>query len=557
LSAAEWQTPGVLDRAYAGRFAVDSAAEWLGGSVVADVQTRGPLGVQGEVALRGATFSQTLILLDGLPLSDAQTAHHNLDLPVNADDLEQVDVLPGPGSARYGSEAFGGVVALVTRPPGEGRATLGAWGGSYGTAGARLRVPWVLGSWAQTVSAERVYSAGFRPDTDADLTQAGYALSWRDGALAWTGRVGYADKRFGAQDFYGPYPSREHTRLEYVSGSLRAPLSASVKAAPALAFRRHEDDFTLDQRDPDRTLYQHRTWSLDADLPVVLAATDGGTLRTGLEIHPERLDSSNLGSHERLRAAAYVWLQSPAAQRWHYAFGLRADNAGGGVWQGSPSLALAYRAAAAWRLRASAGRAFRLPSFTELYYRSPSNQGNPLLQAEQAWSYEAGVDWQPEALTAGVTFFRRLETNGIDWVRPAASAPWEAVNLRTVNAYGCEAQLDWRWRDWTLAAGAVWQTVTADVPPVQSKYQLNYPAQRFLMAVTWQAGAVTPGVRAAYTRRPEKDGFWFLDGVLTYRWMPGWSVYAKMTNALNVAYEEIPGVPLPGRWLWAGAAVEF
>src|SRR3954453_9273735 len=72
------------------------------------VQGRAPNGVQGDISIRGGSFAQTLVLLNGIRLSDAQSAHHNLDLPVPLDAIGNVEVLRGSGSTLYGSDAVAG-----------------------------------------------------------------------------------------------------------------------------------------------------------------------------------------------------------------------------------------------------------------------------------------------------------------------------------------------------------------------------------------------------------------------------------------------------------------
>ncbi len=80
------------------------------------VQGRAPNGVQGDLSIRGGSFGQTLVLLDGIRLSDAQSAHHNLDIPVPLDAVDRVEILRGSGSTLYGSDAVAGVINVVTRP---------------------------------------------------------------------------------------------------------------------------------------------------------------------------------------------------------------------------------------------------------------------------------------------------------------------------------------------------------------------------------------------------------------------------------------------------------
>src|SRR5512143_1278310 len=102
-----------------------------------DVAARGDGGVQTDFSLRGAAFGQTLVLVDGVRLNDAQTGHHNGDIPVPLDEIERIEVLAGPGSSLYGADAFGGVVQVITRDGGP-RLSGRLGGGSFGFAEAAL-----------------------------------------------------------------------------------------------------------------------------------------------------------------------------------------------------------------------------------------------------------------------------------------------------------------------------------------------------------------------------------------------------------------------------------
>src|SRR5580704_5689944 len=77
-----------------------------------DLQQRNP-GVQGDISIRGGTFGQTLVLIDGIRINDVQTGHHNMDLPVPMDAIGELQVLHGSGSTLYGSDAVAGVVNVV------------------------------------------------------------------------------------------------------------------------------------------------------------------------------------------------------------------------------------------------------------------------------------------------------------------------------------------------------------------------------------------------------------------------------------------------------------
>src|SRR5688500_17197818 len=130
-----------------------------------DVRARGERGVQTDFAVRGANFGQMLVLVDGIRLNDAQSGHHNGDIPVSLDEVERIEILHGPGSALFGADAFGGTVNVVTRRAVE-RPALVAQRGSSGLASGRGVAAFERGSLAQTCGFSTERASGFMYDRD-------------------------------------------------------------------------------------------------------------------------------------------------------------------------------------------------------------------------------------------------------------------------------------------------------------------------------------------------------------------------------------------------------
>ena len=110
-------------------------------------------------------------------------------------------------------------------------------------------------------------------------------------------------------------------------------------------------------------------------------------------MYRDGIDSNNLGVHDRVRSAPYVALDVRALRRFSFSVGVRDEIYGSFNHELSPTVAAGYWVAPALKIRASVSRAFRLPSYTDLYYHDPANVGSPTLRPESAWSYEGGIDW--------------------------------------------------------------------------------------------------------------------------------------------------------------------
>src|SRR4051812_26686821 len=80
-----------------------------------EVQMRGPMGAQSDIVLRGGTFQQVLVIIDGVRLNDPNTGHFNSYIPIAPAEIDHIEILKGASSAIYGSEAVGGVIQIITK----------------------------------------------------------------------------------------------------------------------------------------------------------------------------------------------------------------------------------------------------------------------------------------------------------------------------------------------------------------------------------------------------------------------------------------------------------
>jgi iron complex outermembrane receptor protein len=210
------------------------------------------------------------------------------------------------------------------------------------------------------------------------------------------------------------------------------------------------------------------------------------------------------------------------------------------------------------KLRAAVGRGFRIPTYTDLYYSDPSTKGNPNLKPESAWSFEGGVDWYASArLAASLTVFHSIQTNAIDYVRANASALWQAENLTGLRFTGVEAAVDWR--PWTgqqlrLALTTLSGAQNA-LGSLQSEYVFNYPVENASAEWVgrWKNGLLLRQ-RMRVVNRLQRDVYPVWNASAAYeRWRV--KPYVRATNLSNTAYQEIVGVPMPGRAFVAGVQV--
>src|SRR5450432_1702670 len=376
-----------------------------------DLQERSPDGVQTDVSIRGASFGQTLVLLNGQRLNDAQSGHHNMDIPVPLEAVTRVEVLRGSGSTMYGSDAVGGVINVITEPPPGYEFRVRTAVGNQGINQQRSSAAFGNRKISEQISFARDFSSGFLPDRDYRNLQ--FASTTRLVTSLGTSSItaAYMDHPFGADQFYGNFNSWEDTKTWFAG--VQQQIGAQTTAS--FSFRRHSDLFVLYRDRPEVFTNHHSDESYQAALRRRQEISANATAFYGLETLHESIVSDNLGDHSRSRGAAYAAMDFRALKRFSLSVSAREEiyrNFSGTL---SPTVSGAMWFSQRLKLRASASRAFRVPSYTDLYYHDPGNVGNPDLKPESARTYEAGADWVPSArLRGGLTLFERRETDGID-----------------------------------------------------------------------------------------------------------------------------------------------
>ena len=521
-----------------------------------DVRARGAQGVQTDFVVRGATFGQALVLIDGVRLNDQQSGHHNGDIPVPFDAVDRIEVLHGPGASVFGADAYGGAVNIITRRQAPPSAVFTA--GSNGLAAGRAQWSGTSGGLGQIVSANVDRSGGFMYDRDFRTSSIRSQTSM--GAKTRIG-VSWLDKEFGANNFYGVSPSREWTNQTLLTLQQQLGQVRGWSGAVAASYRTHGDRFLFDQRRPGVFENQHRTHTVIGTLSATRRLARGGSFTAGAEGGQDWIRSTNLGDHELGRASAFAEWRQPLSRAVQIDASLRADRYEqfGSSW--SPSVGVGWWASGRVRLRASTARAFRVPTFTERFYSDPANLARADVGPERSWSGEGGADvFLPHDVVLRTTVFRRADSDVIDWLRPDTTARWQTYNVRDVDTTGVELQVSRPLpRGGLLTAGYTGLDVSAPTVTQLSKYALDFVPRSFTAAIVFpRLGPVRVAPRLEYRdrRRPrvQSNGavalssadYMLLDARVSVRLASQVELQVDGTNLFDVTYEEIAGVAMPG-----------
>ncbi|MGD0498867.1 MAG: TonB-dependent receptor [Bryobacteraceae bacterium] len=534
-----------------GLLLTDAWTDLIAADATLDLRQRAPGGVQGDLSIRGGAFDQTLVLVNGLRVNDPQSGHHNLDVSLPMEALSQIEVLRGAGSTLYGSDAVGGAINFIPAKPETSELRLRAGAGNFGTNEERVDWTEKFGNLSEGLAVSRDFSSGFLPDRDyrnLDLSSTTFLKSgWgtTSALLAW------GDRPFGAAQFYGNYPSWERTRTWY--GSIQQTFDARTQAA--FGVRRHTDLFDLFRDAPQIYENRHEDKSWEAAVRRTEPIARNAKIFWGVEGDQESIRSTALGDHSRARGAFYASFDERALQRFSFSVGAREEIYSAHGAEFSPSAAAGYWISRRFKVRAAASRAFRLPDYTDLYYRDPSNAGNPNLRPETAWTYEGGLDWTNGGrIRAAATLFQNRVRDGIDYVQYAANAIWMAENIQRLNLTGVEASVNVevaRNQRLTFSYTGI-HGAQATLGGVNSRYLFSFPSQNGV--ATWE-GALPRGIvartRVGVLQRYAASSYALWDASAAYhrsRLHP----YIQLSNITNTGYQQIQGVIMSGRTYLAG-----
>ncbi len=529
-----------------------------------DVRSRGAFGIQQDVSLRGATFDQSGVYLEGVPLADPQTGHHSFDLPFTLFDVARLDQLP-PGTAAFSGLA-GGVGVRLKDPLHNGSRAMGYFGqhGLFGEGASFSRFRRGLGA---RISFEHAQAKAARPDTEFDSGTGTAHAAYESGKRRYEAFFGYQEKEFGAANFYSNLFPREEERTDTLLVRLSAAsLEEEGPWKHTALWRRHGDTFILQKEFPSRqNIHTTHMYGIVSErtIPFDTAQIDlSGMLKE------ERITSSNLGRHSRWSAG------TGARARVRPGAGLRLEAGAAPAYFSQQRMRYAGDVLLGWdaiedtlSFSASYARSYRLPTFTELYYRDAANRGNPGLGTERADTFALNATCALPQVHILLEPFLRQSRDLIDWTRARSTDPWDAANIGRVEVRGVEAGVTWKPRQKgrgvrisEAAFSYIYMEPRNDPGDLLSKYALDIVRHKAAGTLTHRVCGLDFSWAGTYVSRRLGEEYFLLDlGLSRQMAYPSCTVtpFISGTNLNNAHYREAGGVVQPGRWLRAGVRIDF
>ncbi|MBQ7530342.1 MAG: TonB-dependent receptor [Paludibacteraceae bacterium] len=540
-----------------------------------DLRKRGANGAQCDLSMRGGTFDQVQVLLNGIPVNDAQTGHYSLHLPVSPMLIERIEVLQDGVN----------IVTTAPQPVAVSRLPLALKlaAGMNGFCQPSAAGSWQSGEWQVNASAEYSRSDGYYAPAPSDKEREALVNNgcrWANIYLQtrWRGldvQVGAQYKDAGAGLFYGGSTDQsDATRTAF--GSAR--------------YKHHWGAWSLETKAAYRANYDHYEWHRGQPagsnthlLQTAAAGLQGayiswlGTTTAGIELRNENIRSTNLGDTNRVNLTYF------ARQTFHYDR-LNASLGVSGIYNTyfgnhyTCGANIGYEYLPGSSVYLNALRGVRMPTFTDLNYDAGNQLGSKDLKPEKMWTFSLGGTYDYKGLSLTADAWYRRGTDIIDWVYVPTDTrrPYHAMNQQRINSAGTELTAVYRpsavshrllaeWlRQVKVSYAYTW--LDLDLHEVQSRY-LDYLSHKLVFGIEhgiWvsREPKKTGVLAASWTLRWQKreGDYTSAEGIVTsYKpvLLLDGSVYwqnervkisAECTNMTNRHYYDYGSLLMPGAW---------
>ncbi len=561
-----------------------------------EIQQRGPAGAQADIIIRGGTFQQVLVLLDGIKINDPLTGHFSAYMPIALSQIERIEILKGPAAAIYGSEAVGGVINIISKTFAAFvkekalSANAGIAAGEYGFLATQMgfrktgeKINFSVA--AQSTSADgqplRGNEKGFFKN---QIVSANAAVALNDDWKLML-HSSYDSRDFAAQNFYTTFVSdtaTEQVNTWWNHAKLKHSKGKSTNEFD-IAYKQSTDYYLYN---PSSVANNNKTSNITVQYVHSQNIATNLKYNVGVLGEQRRIRSNDRGNHSNNHIAGFGSLYY-AVKKLSLNPGLRLvydENYGT---QLLPQANLAYRLSKIV-LKANAGRAIRSADFTERYNNfnktlvTGGSIGNPDLTTEKSWSYEAGADMLLKHFKFSAVGFYRNQDNVIDFVRtPYANMPRKnnlvptgtyalAKNIKEVNTAGIELEVNYRrsfnanQQLYVNASATFMNSKSSDSIP--SFYIISHANTLLQQSVIYTYKKVNLAVTSIYKVRNAQEAagikaiitpnYWLVNAKIDYRYKVA-TAFIAVNNIGNIQYSDLLGSKMPGSWTTAGLNIQL
>lgn len=538
-----------------------------------DVRQRGTTGVQADISIRGGSFEQTLFLINGIKLTDPQTGHHAMNIPVALAAIERIEIIKGPATRMFGQNAFAGAVNIITKTGTIKEVSVGQYAADFGAFGGHLflALP-IKKNVSQTLSGSFDNSRGHWHNSDYKTITINHESTIQLKKFhELKTLLAYTSRDFGANGFYSAsFPDQWEATKTGIAALAHAYKRTDFSIQTRAYYRINQDEFRLKRFVPSFYTNTHESQVVGIESNATLKSRFG-TTGFGLEARNEGLTSSNLGERNRSFYGVYLEHTLMFFSVLDTRIGLHASKYNQYDWKFFPGIELGYQLNSNNRLYTTAGLSYRIPTYTELFYVDPSTTSNSSLVPEIAQTVDIGWIYTKNKFRIEVNYFNRSTTNLIDYTRDTSSIvpnpnKWTPKNIGHVTFNGAEiaalckvgaklgfVRLDNVSFSYNYIDATVYSRNTEE-----SKYALSAIKQQVIGGVQLTiAEKFIVSSKIRYIERMNLNAYTLLDLKLIYQLDNVLQLFTELSNATNTSYVEAGYAQMPGRWLKVGCTVRL
>ncbi len=514
-----------------------------------DIRRRGIDGMQSDLYIRGGNFDQTLLLIDGVKMDDAQTGHHTMNAILSLENIERIEIIKGPAARIYGQNAFTGAINIVTKSVTENRTAINLNYGSYNNKKGEVSLAHKFKEVAILASAGYQESDGYRFNTDFENVSAFLKSNFKNYSLI----TSFGQRKFGANGFYASpaYKDQyEETQTSLVALSSNY-VAGETTVKPRIYWRRNEDMYLFIRENPSYYRNLHISNKIGAETNVVFN-TGLGKTGVGLDISRIFLVSNNLGDHQRTAITGFIEHRFELLnETLDITPGVAISSYSDFDTKAFPGLDLGYRISEKVKLYGNIGYTYRVPTYTDLYYVGPTTKGNADLEAESALAEELGIKFTIPDFQMDVALFNRKSDNLIDWTKDNEADKWEARNFSEVVAQGLETNLNYQFKlgeyqqEFNLGYSFI-DDVIKDNQVQFTQYSINSIKHQFTAGIDTKFCPIfSEHISYRYVERTNGQNYHVVDAKILAVLKNNMEFSLIANNIFNAEYTETNLVPMP------------
>ena len=531
-----------------------------------DIRRRGAEGMQADLYIRGGSFDQTLLLIDGIKVEDPQTGHHTMNMTLPLEVIERIEITKGSAGRIYGQNAFTGAVNIITKKDIKNNLSVGLTGGSFDQKRGSLTVQRKLENSDILFNYNRKESEGYRYNTDFKNDELFIKSNFKIKDQKVSAIGAFNERKFGANGFYASpaaVDQYEETQASII-GLTTVLKKDDLIIKPKLYWKRNQDMYIYLRQDP--SVYRNLHISNKVGIEVNASTSNSiGNLGLGIDLSKVSLTSNNLGNRNRTMLNMFIEQQikfqnekidlTPGIAITYFSDVSTRLNYQSNFFNNLffyPGMDLGYRFKKNLKLYSNVGYTYRIPTYTDLFYSSPTTLGNENLKLEKALTKEIGLKYLKSNLNLSMSLYKRDASDIIDYVRNNEDEPWQANNIRDINTLGFELNMGYKFYLGSFNTHEInigFSNIDDDLKETEfnfSRYALNSLKNQITSTYSFELfNKISSTIAFKNSERLNEEKYTVVDFKTSYK-HEKFTLSIILNNILDTEYTETNLVPMPG-----------